>query len=186
MRKATIGDIYAFKTERGYRLIHWAYHIEKQGKFVRVLPNFYDSIPENIDELIAKECDYILCFDAPKAYRKRLFEWIGNYSEFDKIELFPRYDINYVDYGETSEIKVCEFNCHQNFERFVCDDKGNGLPEKYKNIKLINAIVDPIWFIYLISSDFNLNNWSLFYPGELWDVYEKKYGDIIFGKNKKC
>lgn len=184
MNRTKIGDVYAFKTERGYRLLHWAYHIEKQGKFVRVIRGFYTEIPSNICEIVTNECDYIICFDAPKLYRKGLLEIVGNVPT-EKVDPFPKYDLNYRDYGEDSEIVVCEFYSHQNFERFKCDSTGKGLPSKYKNIKLINAIVDPIWFVYLISSDFDLKHWELFSPKEHWAKYEKKYGDIIFKKTKK-
>ena len=184
MYRPKIGDVYAFKTERGYRLIHWAYHIEKQGKFVRVIRGFYTEIPNDICEIVTNECDYIICFDVPKLYRKGLLEIVGSVPT-EKVEPFPKYDLNYREYGKDSEIVVCEFYSHQNSERFKSDSTGKGLPEKYRNVKLINAIIDPIWFIYLISSSFDLKHWEFFYPAELWDEYDKKYGDVIFKRQNK-
>jgi len=183
MKKAQLGDVYAFRTERGYRIIHWAYYKEKHGKFVRIFPGFFDEIPNNIDEIINGECAYIICFDAPKAYKKGIFILLKNSPVSDKYP-FPKYDINYHDYDDYGEFEICEFLCHQNFEEFRGNPTGKGLPPKYQNIKLINAIVDPIWFLYLLSSDFDLHHWNLFYPGDKWEEYEKKYGDMIFGKGK--
>ena len=48
MKRTQVGDVYAFKTERGYRIIQWGYFIEKHGNFVRVFPNFYEEIPPNM------------------------------------------------------------------------------------------------------------------------------------------
>ena len=184
MRRAQLGDVYVFLTERGYRIIHWAYYIEKQGKFVRIFPGFYPQIPDNIEEIVGGECAYMMCFDAPKAYRRGFFTFVKNCPVSDKYP-FPNHVIVYRDYGTYGEFEVCEFDCHQHFEIFRGDPTGKGLPKKYQELKLINGIVDPIWFVYLLSSDFDLHHWDLFVPGALWDEYDKKYGDMIFGKRKE-
>ena len=183
MKKALLGDVYAFKTDRGYRILHWAYHIEKMGKYVRIMPGFYPQKPENLKTIVDSECLYIMSFDAPKAYRKGLFENWGNQA-VSSLYPFPTHDINYFQYSDRGEFEICEFFCHQHFERYIGDSFGHGIPEKYKDVKLINAIVDPISFLALISSDFDLYHWHLFYSKERWIEYEKKYGDIIFGKGK--
>ena len=68
-----------------------------------------------------------------------------------------------------------------NFESFDGFPDGRGLPHKYKKLKLINGCVDPVWFIYLLTSDFDLHHWDLFYPGkDLYDVFLKKYGKSLF------
>ena len=47
------------------------------------------------------------------------------------------------------------FEYHQNFETFDGYPDGRGLPEKYKNINLINGCVDPVWFIYPYNKEFS-------------------------------
>lgn len=184
MKKAKLGDVYAFKTERGYRLLHWAYTISKYGNYVRVLPNFYQDRPSDISDIIDSDCAYILDFNVSKLYRKGLLELWGNYPISEKFP-FPSHDISYTPLSNFGEFQVCESTCHQHFETFIGDHTGNVLPLKYKNIKLICGSVDPIWFIYLISSDFDLTHWNLYWPEEKWDEYDQKYGDLIFGKIKK-
>ena len=57
---------------------------------------------------------------------------------------------------------------------------GRGLPEKYKDVKLINGCVDPIWFIYLLTSNFDLQHWESLYPGEdLYNAFLKKYEAML-------
>ena len=62
MKRTKLGDVYAFKTERGYRIIQWAYSIEKHGNFVRIFPNFYQNIPSDIDAIVSSEPSYIMQF----------------------------------------------------------------------------------------------------------------------------
>ena len=62
MKRTKLGDVYAFKTERGYRIIQWAYFIERHGNFVRVFPGFYQKIPTDIESVISSECAYIIQF----------------------------------------------------------------------------------------------------------------------------
>ena len=57
MKQAKIGDVYAFKTERGYRIVQWGYFIEKQGSFVLIFPDFYKEIPSNIEAIISMDND---------------------------------------------------------------------------------------------------------------------------------
>ena len=184
MKRAKLGDVYAFKTDRGYRILHWAYSIDKYGVYVRVFPNFYPEKPLEITDILDGDCAYILDFNVAKLYRKGLLEWWGNYSISEKYP-FPSHDIRYTQFSDYGEFEICESTCHQHFETFVGNHTGIGIPPKYQNIKLICGSVDPIWFLYLISSDFNLNRWDLYWPEEKWDEYDQKYGYLIFGKAKK-
>ena len=133
MKRTKVGDVYAFKTERGYRIIQWGYKIEKIGNFVRVFPNFYTDVPKNIEKIITLECEYIIGFNIAKLYRKGLLELIYS-APVDSIPPLPKYDIDYHDYGKEGSFEVCEFACHQNFEIFDGYPDGRGLPEKYKKI----------------------------------------------------
>ena len=40
MKREKLGDVYAFKTDRGYRIMQWAYNIEKRGKYIKVFDGF--------------------------------------------------------------------------------------------------------------------------------------------------
>ena len=180
MKRTKLGDVYALKTERGYRIIQWAYHIEKYGNFVRVFPNFYQDIPSDIEAVLFTEHSYILPFAISKLYKTGLLELICSAST-DSIPPFPEYDITYRDYGKEGCFEVCEFYRHQHFECFDGYPDGRGLPEKYKDVKLINGCVDPIWFIYLLTSDFDLQHRDLFYPGkDTHNAFLKKYEKEIF------
>lgn len=181
MRRAKVGDVYAFKTERGYRILQWAYKIEKWGRYVRVFPNFYDKIPDNIEDIVRGECSYIISFHIPKLYQKGLLEFLCTVP-IESIPPFPKYDIDYVSYGNNrGEYEICEFACHNNSEYFEGLADGTGLPKKYKDLKLINGSVDPVWFIYLLTSDFDMKHWDLFYPGKAThSEYLKKYEKQLF------
>ena len=180
MKRAQVGDVYAFKTERGYRIIQWGYSIEKHGSFVLVFPDFYKEIPSDIEAVVSKECSYIISFAISKFHRKNMLEFLYR-APIDSISPFPKYDISYHSYGIDGCFEVCEFERHQNFETFEGYPDGRGLPEKYKNVNLINGCVDPVWFIYLLTSDFDMQHWDLFYPGKkLYDVYLNKYREQLF------
>ena len=180
MKRTQVGDVYAFKTERGYRIIQWGYFIEKEGSFVLVFPDFYPEIPSNIEAIVSKECSYILSFAISKFYRKGMLKFLCRAS-LDSIPPFPKYYINYRSYGSEGAFEVCEFERPQNFETFDGYPDGRGLPEKYKKLNLINGCVDPVWFIYLLTSDFDMQHWDLFYPGKkLYDVFLNKYGEQLF------
>ncbi len=183
MKKTILGDVYAFRTDRGYRLLQWAYFMEKQGKFVRIFPGFYGERPANLQSIVEGDCSYMLNFDIPKLYRKGLLELWGSFP-LDDLHPFPTHDIHFFQYADRGEFEICEFLCHQKSETYIGDATGKGIPEKYRHIKLVNGVVDPIWFLYLLSSDFDMTHWHLFNPKEKWDEFEKKYGDLIFGKGK--
>jgi hypothetical protein len=48
MKRSQLGDVFAFKTERGYRMMHWVYDVDREGFFVKVFPGFYQEKPANI------------------------------------------------------------------------------------------------------------------------------------------
>jgi hypothetical protein len=185
MKRSQLGDVFAFKTDRGYRIMHWVYRIEKMGYFVKVFPGFYNEIPENIEEIIEGEYSYMINADARRLYNKGIFEHIGNYPGRDQIP-FPTHDIEFRRYvGNTILYRVAQFTCHQNDEQFIGDATGKCIPERYGHIKLLNGIPHPIRFLYLLASDFDLRHIELFWAtDEELNRFDQLYGDIIFGKNK--
>ena len=181
MKRTQVGDVYAFKTERGYRIIQWGYFIEKFGSYVRVFPNFYEELPSNIEAIVSEECSYIISFAISKFYRKGMLKFLYR-APLDSIPPFPKYDIDYRSYGSEGSFEVCESTCHLSFETFDGYPDGRGLPEKYKKLNLINGCVDPVWFIYLLTSDFDMQHWDLFYPGkDTHNAFLKKYEKQLFG-----
>lgn len=184
MKRTKIGDVYAFKTMRGYRIMQWAYRIEKIGDFVRVFPNFYQEIPVDIESIVFSDCSYIIPFYISRLYRKGLLELLYS-APIDSIPPFPEYFINYRNYGKEGSFVISEFKNLSNFEVFEGYPDGRGLPEKYKDVNLINGFVDPTWFIYLLTSDFDMQHWDLFFPGkEVHDMFLKKYEKQLFGDSK--
>ena len=121
-------------------------------------------------------------FNIGRLYRRGLLELLFS-APLDSIPEFPKHDISYHNYGRKGKYEICEFTRHQNFEVFEGYPDGRGLPEKYKKLKLINGCVDPTWFLYLLTSDFDLHHWDLFNPGErVHSLFLKKYEEALFGK----
>ena len=83
MRRSKIGDVYAFQTERGYRLFQFAYKVVRIGKFYRVFPNFYSEIPENLREIILGDYSYLIWYNVATGFRSGLFQFLGNIADRD-------------------------------------------------------------------------------------------------------
>ena len=53
------------------------------------------------------------------------------------------------------------------------------LPEEYRDIKLLNSYVTPIWLVYLFDCDFDLNDVNRFWPqtvfGDSWEAKMDEY-----------
>lgn len=54
---------------------------------------------------IEKPCSYIIHFDAPKAYRRGIFDLVGNYP-VPNCDPFPLHDILYRDYGNSGAFEA--------------------------------------------------------------------------------
>ena len=178
MRRSKIGDVYAFRAERGYRLFQYAYKVDRIGKFYRVFPNFYSEIPENFREIVLGEYSYLIWHNVATGFRSGLFQFLGNVADRG-YEPFPKYEITYVSYGKTGDFIVSEFSRSQTSETFESAPDGSGLPQKYRNVKLINSLVPTLDFIYLLSSGFDLSHWELFSPGKKLDEIQEKYGELL-------
>lgn len=74
MPRAKLGDVYACKVLKGYKIIQWAYYIERYGRFIRVFDGLYDTIPENIAQIVAGEHSYITDLFVGRAYRIGLLQ----------------------------------------------------------------------------------------------------------------
>jgi len=179
MRRAKLGDVYAFKTDRGYRIIQWVYHIEKLGKHIKVFPGFYDKEPENLTDILQGDCSYIVTFHIPPLVRMGLLEFWGNYSEYI-LEPFPDYMIGFRKFGNQILFSVANSLRAQDDETYIGDSSGKIIPKKYKDVRLLNLIPSTIRFLYMLSSDFDLKHFDLFWPkdNEL-DILVKKFHSIL-------
>ena len=187
MRRAKIGDVYAFETNRGYRILQYAYKLDKNDRFVRVFSGFYETLPKDPEALDLSDCSYIMSFFIPRMYAKGLLIYLFTALPETIPPLALDYDISYDYYDFYNKslggrFEVCEFFCHQHAEHFECLPDVSYLPPKYQKVKLINGSVDPAWFIYLLYSDFDMHRWDLFYPGkEKHAEFLARYEERLFG-----
>lgn len=177
MRRSKVGDVYAFLTERGYRLMQYGYKHEIFGTFVRIFEGFYPEIPKNALEIAKGECAYIIGFYIQRLYKFGHLEWLGTNAAED----IPPLPQQRIDYGKNGTFTIYHMNPSSPSRMDLyrgCLPDGTGLPEQYQNVNLINALIAcPVLFVYLISSDFDIHHWNLQYPGEaLFDEYDRKYG----------
>jgi len=183
MKKANLGDVYAFPTERGYRIMQWAYRIERYGDYIKVFPGFYSEKPENLEVIAKGDCAYIINVNAPKIYRKGIFELWGNFPVSDP---FPTYDLFFNKCGKAILFEVCEFIGHRTIATFIGDSAGTAIPEKYKNLRLLNCMPHPFTFLYLLESNFDLNHYDRFWPEDAsYSEIDRKYGALLFGEDRK-
>ncbi len=167
--------MFAFKTVNGYRIILWAYSIDKFGDYVRVVPGFYDDIPENVLDIAVGNCSFIIQIPIKTMLKTKLLTYIDSVNKFSIPEM-PCYQIEYSDYGSYGQFEVSEFGRTQNSCIYEGLPDGSGLPEQFKEIKLVNGAVGIYWFIYLITEGFDNKHWNLLYPGkEKYKLYEQQY-----------
>ena len=155
-----------------------AYKIDKMGCFYRVFPGFFPTIPIDLEKIVFGNYDYIIAYNVTTAFKKGIFHYLENHKD-SIMEPFPKYDISYVPIDDNGFFTVSEFSGHQNYESFFGSSDGSGLPDKYKDVKLINSIPTSLFFIYLLSSGFDLSHWELFTPGSKMDLIENKYGPLL-------
>ena len=179
MRRAKLGDVYAFKTERGYRIIQWVYHIEKMGRYIKVFPGFYEKEPENLAIILQGDCSYIVTYYIPPLLKKGILEFWGNYEEFI-VEPFPKYMIGFQKYGNQILFRVANSMRAQDDETYIGDSSGQVIPRKYKDVRLLNLIPSTIFFLHMLSSDFDLKHFDLLWGGEReMETLREKYKDIL-------
>lgn len=180
MRRAKLGDVYAFPTERGYRIIQWVYHIEKLGRYMKVLPGFYPEKPEDLSVLLKGDCSYIVTYHISHLVKKGILEFWGNYEDCIT-EPFPKYMIGIFKYANNQILyRVANSMRAQDDESYIGDSSGQVIPEKYKDVRLLNLMPSTIVFLYLLSSDFDLKHVDLIWAQHNeYDILKQKYGDIL-------
>lgn len=186
MPRAKIGDVYAVKVPKGYKLIQWAYHMERYGRFIRVFDGLYDAIPENIAEIVAGEHSYVTDLFVGRAYRIGLLQWLGN---FPVPERYPvpeyRLEFNRDQYGKIYQIKIENTPaCTEGrFSKAFPVSGVEQLPAEFRNVKLLSDCVSPDWLLYLFDNGFSLREPDIFNPwihwGENWEEQYQVYIDTV-------
>ena len=182
MRRAKLGDVYYMKVTSGYKIYQWAYRIPKRGDYIRVFDGLYKEVPdkEYIEKLIKTEHSYIIGFNAGRAYRTELAYLIDSFPIPEEYP-FPEYMVRIFSYG--NGIHKFDVSGTENFwDGGSFEAKSiNDLPEKFRNIKLLNSYPTASWIMYLFEIGFNLNNPELFWPGSVSGGNEitKKYEEIV-------
>lgn len=166
MRRIKIGDVFYIKVSNGYKLFQWAYDIPKKGQFIRVFPGLYDSIPDNIEDLVSEEHSYIIAARIRHLHRIGLATHLAHYAVPEEYP-FPPYDLEpCIDQrGEVYRILFLKTKPNGPAAQFgIAASSMEELPDEYKNIKLLNGYVTPAVLLYLFDYDFDLNNLARFRP----------------------
>lgn len=169
MRRAKLGDVYAIHVQNGYKIYQWAYHIRNWGKYIRVFDGLYDSIPENITEIAQGEHSYIIGFDASRAYRIGLAQFIGNVPVPDRFP-FPQYRMDFwkhaLDDNFVMWIRPTPTNPDENINAIYSFNVScmGDLPPEFRGVKLLDSTMSPAWLLYLFDYNFSLSNLMLFWP----------------------
>lgn len=174
MKRAKLGDLYCMKVPNGYKLYQWAYRIPQIGDYIRVFPHLYDEIPDELERIIESEHSYITGFAAGKAYRKKLSKLLGNFPVPEKFH-FPEYKLASNFSGEKIRIEdsmtsmpLCEY----------CNNI-NELPNRYRDVTMISGFLPPAWLMYLFDTDFDLTDWSKYWPRAAIDKYIELYEKML-------
>lgn len=186
MARARLGDVYSVKVPNGYKIIQWAYHIEKYGRFIRVFEGLYDAIPENIAEIVAGDHSYITDLFVGRAYRIGLLERLGKYPVPEEYPV-PEYrlEFNRDQYGKIYQIRIASTPAYTEgwYLKTFPASQIEELPDEFRNVKLLSECVSPDWLLYLFDNDFSLHKPDIFNPwiywGENWQEKYQVYIDIV-------
>jgi len=186
MPRAKIGDAYAVKVPNGYKIIQWAYHIERYGRFIRVFDGLYDTIPDHIAWIVAGEHSYVTDLFVGRAYRIGLLQWLGNFPVPEKYPV-PEYRLEFCRdrHGDVYQINIENTPARKEgrfWGKFPVSSIDE-LPEEFRNVKLLSDCVSPDWLLYLFDNGFDLRKPDIFNPrkhwGENWEETYQIYIDMV-------
>lgn len=189
MRRPKIGDLYSVKVPNGYKLIQWAYQIDKYGRFIRVFEGLHEHIPENLADIAAGPHSYVTALHVGKACRHGLLDWLGNYPVPEKYPV-PEYQIDFCrdQYDNIYCIKISKTPVSCGLPRFftfpVCTI--HALPDQYKDVKLLSPRISPDWLLYLFDNDFSLDNPDVFEPHIHWGADWRERYQVYIDMIEKC
>ena len=174
MKRAKIGDVFYVKGPNGYKLYQWAYTV-RIGDLIRVFGGLYDTIPENIEELVTQPHDYVIATEPKFLYRLKLAHLIGN-SKVPEEYPEPEFDISWVitSTGKVFRIYVRQTKAPWDVRKFDVS-RMDELPIEYQNEKMIGDVVSLDWLLYLFDTDWNLKRLEKFYPFEKIHLYSDIY-----------
>lgn len=183
MKRTKVGDLYTVKVPNGYKVFQWAYSIPKKGDFIRVFENLYDSIPDNLFEIVNGPHDYIIAFDIKRAYRIGLVQALGNYPIPNQYP-FPDYMLAFHPGGSDKIGAIAvDPTSPQSFRgEWFRVSHINELPHQYQEITLINSYISPAWLLYLFDINFTLEKLESFFPCEVGEnpkIKLQKYSNIV-------
>lgn len=168
MRRIKVGDVFLFKIPNGYKLTQWAYDIPRRGQFLRVFPGLFDSIPNNIENLVREEHSYIIAARIRQLYKIGLAEFLGNYPVPEQYP-FPPYNLA-VDTDHTGKVYRIFFirttpggppsESRYSFLASSIED----LPPEFRGIKLLNGYLSPDLLLYLFDCNFDLDHLERYEP----------------------
>ena len=186
MRRAKLGDVYAVKVPNGYKIVQWAYRIERYGTFIRIFDGLYDAIPENIAQIVAGQHSYITALSVGRAYRIGLLEWLGNFPVPEEYP-FPRfmaefhYDQHQQPFGITIMKTIMDPTLPQ--RQLFSATSIRDLPEPYCSAEMLTTIFPPDMLLYLFDNDFTLEKPAIQHPvihwGPDWRERYQVYIDIV-------
>ena len=108
-----------------------------------------------------------------------------NYASYI-LEPFPQYDIGFRKYGNQILFRISNPLRHPENEQYIGDSSGSVIPKKYRDVRLLNSRPHPVMFLYLLSSDFDLYHFDLYWPKENeLPVFEKKNLIVLFKFSKE-
>ena len=188
MRRGKLGDVYAMHLPNGIKIIQWAYTIPKYGHYVRVFDGLYETVPENINQIVHGDHSYIIAFSANVAYRIGLVEFLENISVPEKYPR-PMYSLEFHCYGRLYEfdVTIVEFfdptskKCTERytFENLTSIDQ---LPDRFRNVKTVAGFCSASLIMYLFDYNFTLER-----PRYLWPykILGEKADEILNGYQER-
>ena len=188
MRRSKLGDVYAMKVTNGYKLYQWAYNIPRWGKYIRVFEGLYQTIPDNITEIVQGHHEYIIGFETSRAYRIGLADFIENVPVPNEYP-FPQYRISFRKHQLDNDFRVTirptvAHPTLKSGEIFSFDIPGvKELPIEYQNVNFMDCDISPSWLMFLFDFDFTFEDLRGFYPelvlGDKKDEILAKYQERV-------
>lgn len=179
MRRAKLGDVYAVKVPNGYKIIQWAYKIDRYGIFIRVFDGLYDAIPGDIASIVAGPHSYITSLFVPRAYRIGLLEWLGTFPVPEQYP-FPAFMVEFHrdQHRQIYELTIMKTLMDRTLPQRIRFPVTaiTELPEPYRNVQMLTARVSPDQLLYLFDNDFTLEKPDVFEPSLLWgESWRERY-----------
>lgn len=182
MRRAKLGDVFFIKVPKGYKLVQWAYRVERRGDYIRVFPGLYSSIPDNIDSTINSEHSYIIAFDIGRAHRIGLAQWLKN-CPIPKEYPFPKIQVAFKRDNDTCGIRAIDImsaDGTRDVMELFCVSSMDDLPKEFRKEKLLNAYLTPNWLLYLFDNNFDMQHPERFFVfGPNPERKLQQYTDIV-------